>query len=315
MPKTRRRIIVGIGLVTLAALIAVPWLVEGYVVGLVMRVLVWGLFAMSFDVLFGYAGVLSLGHSVYFALGAYGATWLVLGQAPGVALPLLAGWGLGTTTAALIGLVAVRTGRHGVIILTALSALIAYLLAQNQTGLTGGDDGLTLPAMPLSLGDWSAGCAAPGPAYLVVLGLVAIGGWGLYGLVGSPLGTAWRATRENEAQAAALGYDTTRLKWLAFTVSGAGAVLAGGLHALTNCYVSTSLFHWLVSADALIWTLFGGAGTLVGPLVGTGALVAIREALSGVWAHGYPILVGLVLLVVIRVLPGGLVSLLRRRSS
>ena len=301
-------------LLILALLAAVPWIFDSYVAGLVMRMLVWGLFAASFDLLFGYVGLLSLGHSVYFALGAYGAAWLVLGTGPGVALPLLTGLGSGAAVAALIGLVAVRTGRHGVIILTAISALIAYLLAQNRAGLTGGDDGLTLPAMPLSIGDWGAGCAVPGPAYLLVLGIVALGVLALYGLVRTPLGTAWRTTRENEDQASALGYDTTRLKWLAFTISGAGAALAGGLHALTNCYVSTGLFHWLVSADALIWTLFGGAGTLIGPLIGTGALVVIREALSGVWANGYPILIGIVLLVVVRYLPGGLIGLLRRRS-
>lgn len=311
MPRTRSLIIAPIA----ALLVAVPWLFEGYVVGIVMRILVWGLFAASFDLLFGYVGVLSLGHSVYFGLGAYGATWLVLAQGPSIALPLAVAIGLGTAAAAAIGVVAVRTGQHGVIILTAISALIAYLLAQNQAEVTGGDDGLTLSAMPLSIGDWSAGCAVPGPAYLLVLGIVAAGVWALYGLVRAPLGTALRATRENEAQASALGYNTTALKWLAFTVSGSGAALAGGLHALTNCYVSTGLFHWLVSADALIWTLFGGAGTLVGPLLGTGALVTIREALSGVWANGYPILIGIVLIVVIRVLPGGLIGLLRRRSS
>ena len=302
-------------LLIVALLAAVPWLFDSYVVGLVMRMLVWGLFAASFDLLFGYVGVLSLGHSVYFGLGAYGTTWLVLAQGPSIVLPLVAGLVLGILLAAAIGLLAVRTGRHGVIILTAISALIAYLLAQNRTGITGGDDGLTLSAMPLSMGEWSAGCAVPGPAYLLILGIVAASVLALYGLVRSPLGTAWRATRDNEDQAAALGYDTTRLKWMAFTISGAGAALAGGLHALTNCYVSTGLFHWLVSADALIWTLFGGAGTLIGPLIGTGALVAIREALSGVWANGYPILIGIVLLIVVRYLPGGLIGLLRRRSS
>lgn len=302
-------------LLILGLLALLPWLFDSYVVGLVMRMLVWGLFAASFDLLFGYVGVLSLGHSVYFGLGAYGATWLVLAQGPGIALPLVAGLALGVLVAAAIGLLAVRTGRHGVIILTAISALIVYLLAQNRAGLTGGDDGLTLPAMPLSIGDWSAGCAVPGPAYLLILGIVAASVLGLYALVRSPLGTALRATRENESQAAALGYDTTTLKWLAFTVSGGGAAVAGGLHALTNCYVSTGLFHWLVSADALIWTLFGGAGTLVGPLIGTGTLVVIREALSGVWANGYPLLIGVVLLVVVRVLPGGLMGLFQRRSS
>jgi branched-chain amino acid transport system permease protein len=296
--------------IALVLLAAAPWLLDPFELGILMKILIWGLFAMSFDLLFGYTGLLSLGHSVYFGLGAYGAALTILHLESGMAGPLLTGVIVGALAAAVIGLFAVRTGSHGIIITTAVTALIFYLLAQSRRSLTGGDDGLTLPPLSLELLGWPAGCADPGPAYLLILAIVALGFLLLYGLVRSPFGLALLCLRENEERAQALGYDVTLIKWLAFMISGAGAALAGSLYALTNCHVSTTLFHWLVSADALIWTLFGGAGTLVGPLLGTGVFFTLREALSGIWLAGYPILVGLALLLVARGFPQGLLGIL-----
>ncbi len=306
--KIEMRKLFAFGLI-LALLAAAPWLLGPFPLGILMKILIWGLFAMSFDLIFGYTGLLSLGHSVYFGLGAYGAALMILHGQPGIAAPLATGLLLGAAVAALIGLLAVRTGSHGFIIVTAVTSLLFYLLAQSRRDLTGGDDGLTLSPLPLKLAGWSAGCADPGPAYLLVLGVVGISFLLLYILVRTPLGLALRCVRENEPRAQALGYDTIRLKWLAFALSGGGAAMAGALYALTNCHISTGLFHWLVSADALIWTLFGGTGTLIGPLLGTGVFFALREGLSGVWQTGYPILVGLALLLMARFFPRGLLGL------
>ncbi len=301
-----------LGLLGLAALAVAPWVLNPFQLGFLLKIFIWGLFAASFDVLFGYAGLLSLGHSVYFGLGAYGAAWLTLAYGPGAfPLALTAGALAGGIAAAALGALAVRTGSHGFIILTAVSALIAFLGAQSRRDLTGGDDGLTLPAMPLALGGWEAGCADPGPAYLLALGVVVLGFWALWRLVRSPLGLALRCLRENELRAQALGYNVYALKWLAFTIAGLGAALAGALYALVNCHVSAALFSWLVSADVLIWTLFGGAGTLGGPLLGTGTFFALRELLSDLWPAGYPVLVGLALLGIARFLPRGIVGGLR----
>lgn len=297
--------------IVFAALALAPWILNPYQLSLLLKILIWGLFAMSYDLVFGYTGLLSLGHSVYFGLGAYGAALVMLQVQPGIALSLAAGVVVGGLAAALIGLLAVRSGGHGFIIVTAVTALLFYLLAQSQRDVTGGDDGLTLGPIPLQIAGWSAGCADPGPAYLVVLLLASLSFLVLYGLVRAPLGLALRCVRENERRAQALGYDTITLKWLAFALSGGAAALAGALYALTNCHISTALFHWLVSADALIWTLFGGVGTLIGPLLGTGVFFTLREALSGVWHVGYPILVGLALLLVARFFPQGLLGILK----
>jgi len=312
---SRRVLPLALGLVSVIALGSAPLWLDAFSLSFLLKVLIWGLFAASFDVLFGYAGLLSLGHSVYFGLGAYGAAWMTLSYGPEV-FPWALGAGvlLGGLAAAAIGALAVRTGSHGFIIVTAVTALIAFLGAQSRRDLTGGDDGLTLSAMPLALGGWRAGCADPGPAYLFALGIVLLGLGALGTMIRSPLGLALRCLRENELRAQALGYDVYALKWLAFTVAGLGAALAGALYALVNCHVSAALFGWLVSADVLIWTLFGGAGTLVGPLVGTGVFLSLRELLSDLWPAGYPVLVGLALLGIARFLPRGLVGGLRTRG-
>ncbi|OGF53676.1 MAG: hypothetical protein A2Z21_01270 [Candidatus Fraserbacteria bacterium RBG_16_55_9] len=297
--------------VVFALMAIAPGLLNPYQLSILLKILIWGLFAMSYDLVFGYTGLLSLGHSVYFGLGAYGAALMMLQMHPGIAISLAAGVLLGGLAAALIGLLAVRSGGHGFIIVTAVTALLFYLLAQSQRNVTGGDDGLTLGPLPLQIAGWSAGCADPGPAYLLVLVVAGLSFLLLYALVRAPLGLALRCVRENEPRAQALGYDTITLKWLAFALSGGAAALAGALYALTNCHISTALFHWLVSADALIWTLFGGMGTLVGPLLGTGVFFILREGLSGIWQVGYPILVGLTLLLIARFFPQGLLGIIK----
>jgi branched-chain amino acid transport system permease protein len=296
----------------LGVLVIAPWFLNAYQLSVLLKVLIWGLFAMSYDLLFGYTGQLSLGHSVYFGLGAYGAALVILQIQPGIGLPLVAGILLGVAAAAGMGLLAVRSGSHGFIIVTAVTALLFYLVAQSRRDLTGGDDGLTLRALPLQIAGWSAGCADPGPAYLLVLAVVSVSFLLLSALMHGPLGLALRCVRENEPRAQALGYDTVFLKWLSFTLAGGVAALAGALYALTNCHISTGLFQWLVAADALIWTLFGGAGTLVGPLLGTGVFFILREGLSGIWQTGYPILVGLALLLIARFFPQGLLGILNQ---
>jgi len=280
--------------------------------GLLMKILIWGLYAMAFDLLFGHTGLLSLGQSVYFGLGAYGAA-LTLMPLKSFWLAMLMGVGVASVAAGVIGFFAVRVRGHGFIIITAVTSLLFYLLAQDRGDLTGGEEGLNLPPLPLKIQNWAAACTDPGPAYYFVLAGVALSFLVLRWLVQTPFGLALRAIRENEPRAELMGYHTNRLKLIAFVISGTSSALAGSFYALTSCHVSTNLFHWLVSADAIVWTLLGGAGTLIGPLLGTFLLSVAREILSSWWGHGYPILVGILIIFVVRFAPRGIVGMISQR--
>jgi branched-chain amino acid transport system permease protein len=302
-----------------AALALWPLWGSPFQISLVTSILIWGLFALSFDLLFGYTGLLSLGHSVYFGLGAYGAALSVKHLHWDWAPALAIGIGVAAFAAVAIGFFVVRVKSHGFIIVTAVTSLVSFLLAQRWSGLTGGDDGISFAVPPISLGfaEWSF--SQPLTRFYLALGMALFSFVCLRWLTRTPLGQAFRLVRENEDRAEIIGYPVTRLKFLAFVIAGAFAGAAGATYALTNRFVWAGLFHWIVSADAIIWTLFGGVGTLTGPLLGTGALFMVKEWLSDLWKTGYPLLVGLVILLLIRFAPSGLMgfiaALAERRSA
>jgi branched-chain amino acid transport system permease protein len=297
----------------IALLCAVPQIVQNpFKVYLVAQILFMAIFALSFDVLYGYTGLLSLGQSVYFGLGAYG-TGLLIRHWPiaiGGMFPLAIG--LATLAAGGFGLLAVRVRGHGFIIITAVTTLVMYLLGVNLTHITGGDNGLRYTVPPL-LGNpsWRLNGPNPTASFYFVLPFFVLTYLTLWWLVRTPLGHALRLIRENEERAEVLGYPVQRLKLLAFVISGAFAGLAGVLYALVNGYVAPQLFRWTFAAEAIIWTLIGGAGTLLGPVVGTALLMLLQEWLKDVWRYGYPLLVGLLLILAVLFFPRGIVGTLQ----
>jgi len=279
---------------------------------LLAEILAWGLFALAFDLLYGYGGMLSLGQSVFFGVGAYGAALAVLRLQSGPWSALLLGTAAALLLAALLSPLLVRVRGHGFIILTMVLALIFYLLALKLRWLTGGDDGLTVAAPTV----FGFPLADPTANYYFALGIVAahftLARW----LVSIPLGRAFVLVRENPRRAAALGYDVRAIRSIAIIISGGLSGLAGALYLLTARFVSADLFHWTVAANPLVWTLLGGAGSLFGPLLGTLLLLLAREWLSSWWSYGYPILVGILIIMVVRFAPQGLWGMMERwRSS
>ncbi len=293
-------------------LVLAPSFLESFWVFFLAEILLFILFAQSFNLLFGYTGLLSLGQSVYFTVGAYTVALLIRQWKPGVGLLLPAGVLTGMVSAALVGSLAVRVRGHGFIIITAVPTVVLVLLGQDQSAWTGGDNGLNI-IPPKLLGQYSF--FDPTVSYYAVLPCFLAVMLFLRWLLATPLGQAFLLVRENEARAAVLGYDTLRLKFVAFVIAGGIAGLAGALDALVTAYVIPSSASWTVAADAIIWTLVGGAGTLLGPAVGTGALLFAREFLSDIWPHGYPLLLGLVLIGVVLFAPQGMVGALRKRMG
>jgi len=259
---------------------------------------IWGLMALSLNLLYGYTGLLSLGQGVYFALGAYGAAWAVLYNINFWGA-LGAGLLCACVGALLVGWVSVRASGYGFVVVTLVTALVCYLLALSADSLTGGEDGmsfrspaLTVPGLVLSVQDlWVRYYLALG-AFLVGLGVVSR-------VIKSPLGLAFRAVRDDEIAAAFVGYNVFAIKLFSFVVAGVLAGLAGAVWAISKEFVRAGLFQpfgAFLSAqpdpDPLIAVLVGGVGRLLGPLVGTGILLGLRELFVGVWPQGYALAMG-----------------------
>jgi branched-chain amino acid transport system permease protein len=201
--------------------------------------------------------------------------------------------------ALLVGWVSVRASGYGFVVVTLVTALVCYLLALSADSITGGEDGmsfrspaLTVPGLAVSVQDLSVRYYLALGAFLVGLGVVSR-------VIKSPLGLAFRAVRDDEIAAAFVGYNVFAIKLFSFVVAGVLAGLAGAVWAISKEFVRAGLFQpfgAFLSAqpdpDPLIAVLVGGVGRLLGPLVGTGILLGLRELFVGVWPQGYALAMG-----------------------
>lgn len=294
----------------LLALLAAPWVLPVYGaefwLSVIAEILIWGLFAASANLLFGYVGLLSFGQALYFGFGMYGVAIgvdrLGLGFWPALGLGLSASIAM----ACVAGVVAVRLTWHYFAIITVVFSLIFYFLALRLKPITGGDDGLSFSAPPvfdmggvtLSLGDETV-------QYLLILGFVVLGFAAQALLYASPLGRSFTAVRESERKASLLGINVLLVRWIAFVMAGGLAGLAGALFAFFGRYASATHMYYTVSGEAVIWTIIGGAGTLLGPLLGAAVLTLVREELSTIWEH-YLLVVGAIVIATVVFAPRGI---------
>jgi ABC-type branched-subunit amino acid transport system ATPase component/ABC-type branched-subunit amino acid transport system permease subunit len=283
-----------------------------FYLGLLTEVLVFGLFALAFDVMLGHAGVMSLGHSAFLGVSAY-ATGLLLArfQAP-VEVSLLAGAAAGLLTALLVGGLVLRKRGVYLAMLTLAMSQVFYYAALMWTPVTGGTDGLgNLPVLYLSepLG-WRLS-KRPTTRYYVVAAIIFVAMLLIRHILASPLGRAMRAVKANERRAAACGYDTRRVKLAAFAVSGLFSGLAGALLTLVLEFVPIENIHWPMSGTVLIMALFGGTGTLLGPFVGAGVFIWMRDFLSKHLEY-WEVFVGGAFVLIVLFLPDGIVGSLNR---
>jgi branched-chain amino acid transport system permease protein len=259
---------------------------------------IWGLMALSLNLLYGYTGLLSLGQGVYFALGAYGAAWAVL-----LNINFWGALGAGLLCACvgalLVGWVSVRASGYGFVVVTLVTALVCYLLALSADSITGGEDGMSFRSPALTVPGLAVGVQDLSVRYYLALGAFLVGLGVVSRVIKSPLGLAFRAVRDDEIAAAFVGYNIFAIKLFSFVVAGVLAGLAGAVWALSKEFVRAGLFQpfgAFLSAqpdpDPLIAVLVGGVGRLLGPLVGTGILLGLRELFVGVWPQGYALAMG-----------------------
>jgi branched-chain amino acid transport system permease protein len=276
------------------------------------RIMVLAIFAMGYNVLFGYTGLLSLGHAMFFATGLYAAGLTAYHLEWGV----LAAFGFaifsGALVSAAVGAVALRTSGVAFMIVTLMFAQVAYLASLYFTTWTRGDEGLVLPgsARSFDIFGWHVDLVNPTTRYFIALALLATTMVVIYRLVSGPTGRALVAIRENEARTRMLGYNTFIIKLKAVVISGTLSAAAGAAYALLFAYVGSSFAGIQYSIDALLFTLLGGAGTILGPLLGSFMMFYLVD-ISSNFTTAYLLVTGIVLILLVLYFPKGVLGTVR----
>jgi branched-chain amino acid transport system permease protein len=207
------------------------------------------------------------------------------------------------------GIFAVRLTWHYFAIITVVFSLIFYFLALSNKWLTGGDDGINFTLPPtFAIDGFSKSLTDPTFQYFFILGTVALCFWLMHRLIRSPLGKAFLAIRDNDVRASLIGLNVYLLRLIAFVLAGFLAGVSGGLFAFFGRYASASYMFYHVSGEAVVWAIVGGAGTLLGPIVGTTLFIIVREIVSTHWEH-HSLIVGTVAILVVMFAPKGVVGL------
>jgi branched-chain amino acid transport system permease protein len=298
--------------VVLALLIAAPFVLPEFWRRLLTEILIWGLLAMSSDLLIGYTGLVSFGHSAFFGLGMYGAAAaLLLVAPPDLWLATVCGLVAAAVVAGFVAYFSTRLRDIYFAITTLIFAQIFYVVIFTWTAVTGGENGLIFSRPRLAFGLFSLPLT-PRTLHWFVLAIVAGSYLALRRITQSPFGMVLQSIRENEGRTRAIGYPVERYKIVAVMLSGLFAGLAGVLYALQNEFAAPDFVFFIVSGEVIIFNVIGGIGTLVGPIVGAAFFLLLREGLSRFFTEYYLIPLGLVFIVIVIFMPQGFLGFARR---
>ena len=301
--------------VIIALLIVAPMVLPEFWRRFLTEVLIWGLLAMSSDLLIGYTGMISFGHSAFFGLGMYGAAAaLLLFSPPNLWLAIAFGLAGAAVAALFVAYFSTRLRDIYFAITTLIFSQIFYVIIFTWTPVTGGENGLifsrphfTIPFLydvrfNSSIIHWFVLAVVAG-SYLI-----------LRRVTRSPFGMVLQSIRENEARTRAIGYPVERYKIVSVMLSGLFAGLAGVLYAIQNEFAAPDFVYFLISGDTVIFNVMGGIGTLVGPILGAGFFQLLRELMSRLFGDQFPYLIplGIIFIVMIIFLPQGLLGFARR---
>ncbi|MDK3073748.1 branched-chain amino acid ABC transporter permease [Sedimentitalea sp. JM2-8] len=294
----------------LALLFALGFLLPAYHHGNLARIMVLASYAIGYNILFGYTGLLSLGHALFFAAGMYGMGLAVqyLGLSPGPALT--AGLVAGAIVAGAVGLLALRTAGVAFMIVTLMFAQAGYLTVLYFGAFTRGDEGFVLQQAQRVL--WGIDLSDPVHRYFAAFALFATCLAAVLWMVHRPFGKVLIAIRENEDRARMLGYDVFAYKLAAVILSGTISAAAGAAYGLLFGYVGATFASVQYSIFPLLWVLLGGAGTVLGPFIGTLFMFYLIDLSSGI-TTAYMLIAGVVLVLLTLFAPQGLAGELRKR--
>nr|WP_079529110.1 branched-chain amino acid ABC transporter permease [Halobacillus hunanensis] len=280
---------------------------------LIMQIFIFGIFAMSYDLLLGFTGIVSFGHAMYFGVGAYSVA-VMMDSNEATVMYLILGLSAAVVIASVVsfvaGILTLRLKSHFYAMLTLALAGLFLVAAEKWRSVTAGSDGFII-MIPDILRDHST-------MYLLCLSVLALLFFGLRRLTQSPLGKVLIAIRENEQRTESLGYKVVHYKVIASVISGIVASIAGGLYVLTLRFVDTSVFATDVTLDALLMTIIGGVGTLVGPIIGAALIEIAHHWLSDLsdvhWIfERWIILFGTIYILAVIFFPKGIVGTLAEK--
>src|SRR6202045_2418209 len=277
-----------IGLILLAAMMVFPFLVSSYPRDLLAEIYIFAILAMSLDLILGFTGLMSLGHAGFFGLGAYAVAILTTHAGASAWLGLAGGVLLAAVAAAVIGFFCVRTAGITFLMLTLAFGQLIFSAALKWRDITGGSDGLAIAQKPSLFGGDLANSLT---MYFLALACFLSCYWGLRRLLNAPLGHVFVGIRENEARMMAIGYPTRRYKLLSFVIAGGLAGFSGGLYAIFNSFISPDAVYWTASGDILIMVILGGAGTLIGPVIGSGLFLLMKNV-GGTYSDHWMLIIG-----------------------
>jgi len=292
-------------------LLGLPFALSDFWLFIAIEVLAFALYAVSFNVLLGYGGMLSFGHAAFFGVGGYAAAILIkqAGLPGGVAFALvpLVALAVSAAFALLIGYFSVQRSGIYFAMLTFAFQMLLYTIALKATSVTGGDDGMTGLKPPGLL-------AKPFYYYYFALALIAPALYVLYRMVNSPFGFTLRALRANPRRVQYIGVNVRAHQLVAFVISGAFAGLAGALFALSTGNVFPGWLNWTASATPIVMAVLGGVHTFLGPAVGAAVYVVLEVLISGRTEY-WPLAMGVIIVALVLLMPEGLSGFARRKAA
>ena len=260
---------------------------------LATEMLIFAIFAVGYDIIFGYTGLLSFGHAIFFGIGAYGTGIVLVRIIPSLFVALVIAVGVSLLVSFIIAFLSIRIRGIYFVMITLAFCQMFYFIAFKWKGLTGGDNGFH--GVPrTSLGPINLNSEII--FYFFILAIFCLSVLLAFRIVRSPFGRVLRALKENEDRAKSVGYNTKRFKTIAFMISAFFASLAGGLYAVHSNFVPLDTLSINTSGDVVIMALLGGIGTLYGPILGAMLIVYLKNLLSN-WIGNWNLILGAIFIV------------------
>jgi len=301
-------------LIVFGFLAILPFISMEVHVSVATTMIIFGIFAMAFDLAYGYTGMPSFGHAAFFGLGGYTVGLLLMGHGiENLWLLILAAMLVALLYGVITGFISTRARFVYFAILTLAFAQVTYVTFHGVSDITGGSDGLimTLPKLTLIPGVLTVDLYDTTPMYYFVFLSSVLSFAFLYKIIQSPLGQVFIGTRENYERMKFIGYNERAIRVLSFSISGMISGLAGALYVINIRFVSPENLFFFLSGELIVWTVLGGVGTLIGPFIGAGVVHYLEYTMSDI-LQWWLIPVGLTFIIVVIFFPKGFIGIFRR---